>query len=104
MASPRVLKETEQLCLEKAKATELVAALLLEHLPHAASCRVEEKFAVSIAITFERNAHNTELKAKISYSKKYSEVIEAIASPFQQLNIESAIQDEVDKMFGPKPS
>lgn len=104
MASPRVLKETEQLGLEKAKAAELVDALLLEHLPHAASCRVEEKFTVSIGITFERNAHNTELTAKISYSKKFSDVIEAVASPFQQLDIVSAIQEEVDRMFDGEPS
>jgi hypothetical protein len=104
MAAPRVLREDEQLSLEKSKAVELIDELLFEHLQHAAKCRVEEKFAVSIAVTFERNAHSTEVKAKISYSKKYSDLLEGTASPFQQLDLESAIEAEVDAIFGLKPS
>lgn len=95
MATPRVLPEDEQLYLERGKASELIDKLLFEHLQHAAKCRIEEKFAVSIAVSFERNAHSTEVKAKISYSKKYSELLEGTTSPFEQLDIESQLESDL---------
>jgi hypothetical protein len=107
----RVCLEDEQLKFEQEKACDLIRELLATHLFLAAKCRVEEKFAVGFALTFERDAHSTIVKAKISYSKKYSEVIEGTASPYEQLEMSptaeamvSLVEAEVESMFGPRPS
>lgn len=65
--------------LELAKAQELASYLLKEHLVEAGKTGIAGRFAMSLSLTFDRLAGRTAIKAKVAYSRKFTEELEEFA-------------------------
>lgn len=84
----KVLTDSQQLQLEKDKAKNLFAYLIDLHLEPASNCKEAGVYAVSVSLKFERDAFSTKVIGKISYSRKYTDAVEEIASATEQLEVE----------------
>jgi hypothetical protein len=64
---------------EKDKALESLEYLLNEHFDRASETSIAGKFAIGFSLTFDRMAGRTSIKAKVSYSRKFTDELEAFA-------------------------
>jgi len=72
----------DQLGLEQKelnKAQELANYLLQEHLEQAGKTSIAGRFSISLSLTFERLAGRTSIKAKVAYSRKFTDELEGFA-------------------------
>ena len=69
---------------EKGKALESLKYLFEEHFVRASETSIAGKFALGFSLTFERLAGRTSIKAKVSYSRKFTDELEAFAQLGQQ--------------------
>jgi hypothetical protein len=69
---------------EKAKALEVFKQLLEAHFDRAVETKADEVFKISFALTFERAFTHTDVKAKVSYSRKYTDEDTRFARSAQQ--------------------
>jgi hypothetical protein len=69
---------------EKAKALESLQYLLIEHFDRASETSIAGKFALGFSLTFDRLCGRTSIKAKVSYSRKFTDEVEAFAQLAQQ--------------------
>lgn len=77
---------------EHMKAQESLAYLLREHFQKASDTSIAGKFTLGFSLTFERLAGRTSIKAKVSYSRKFTDEVEA----FAQLHEQGSLLEEVD--------
>jgi hypothetical protein len=78
---------------ELAKAQELASYLLKEHLAEAGKTSIAGKFSISLSLTFDRLAGRTSIKAKVAYSRKYTDELEGFAQHNQGDLFESMGED-----------
>ncbi len=78
------VEEQELRETEKAKAMELFEQLLEAHFDRAVQTKADEVFKISFALTFERAFTHTDVKAKVSYSRKYTDEDTRFARSSQQ--------------------
>jgi len=64
---------------ELTKAQELANYLLKEHLEQAGKTSIAGRFSISLSLTFDRLAGRTSIKAKVSYSRKFTDELEGFA-------------------------
>jgi hypothetical protein len=69
---------------ELAKAQELASYMLKEHLAEAAKTSIAGRFTMGLSLTFDRLAGRTSIKAKVAYSRKYTDELEGFAQHQQQ--------------------
>jgi hypothetical protein len=71
---------------EMDKALESLQYLLKEHFDRASETSIAGKFALGFSLTFDRLAGRTSIKAKVSYSysRKFTDEVEAFAQLGQQ--------------------
>jgi hypothetical protein len=69
---------------EMDKALESLQYLLKEHFGRASETSIAGKFALGFSLTFDRLAGRTSIKAKVSYSRKFTDEVEAFAQLGQQ--------------------
>ncbi len=77
---------------EKAKALESLTYLLKEHFEKASQTSIAGKFALGFSLVFDRLAGRTSIKAKVSYSHRFTDEVEA----FAQLHEQSELFDHGD--------
>jgi hypothetical protein len=58
---------------ELTKAQELASYLLKQHLAEAGKTSIAGRFSTSLSLTFDRLAGRTSIKAKVAYSRKYTD-------------------------------
>jgi hypothetical protein len=58
---------------ELTKAQELASYLLKQHLAEAGKTSIAGRFSISLSLTFDRLAGRTSIKAKVAYSRKYTD-------------------------------
>jgi len=76
----------DQLALEQkelTKAQELANYLLKEHLVEAGKTSIAGRFTMGLSLTFDRQASRTSIKAKVAYSRKFTEELEGFAQHHQ---------------------
>ena len=64
---------------ELTKAQELASYLLKEHLVEAGKTSIAGRFTMGLSLTFDRLAGRTSIKAKVSYSRKFTDELEGFA-------------------------
>jgi hypothetical protein len=64
---------------ELAKAQELTNYLLKEHLTEAAKTSIAGRFTIGLSLTIDRLAGRTSIKAKVAYSRKFTDGLEGFA-------------------------
>jgi hypothetical protein len=64
---------------ELAKAQELTNYLLKEHLAEAGRTSIAGRFTMGISLCFDRLAGRTSIKAKVAYSRKFTDELEGFA-------------------------
>ena len=64
---------------ELAKAQELTDYLLKEHLTEAAKTSIAGRFTIGLSLTIDRLAGRTSIKAKVAYSRKFTDELEGFA-------------------------
>jgi hypothetical protein len=64
---------------ELAKAQELTSYMIKEHLAEAAKTGIAGRFTMGLSLTFDRLAGRTSIKAKVAYSRKFTEELEGFA-------------------------
>jgi hypothetical protein len=64
---------------ELTKAQELTSYLLEQHLAEAGKTSIAGKFSISLSLTFDRLAGRTFIKAKVAYSRKFTDELEGFA-------------------------
>lgn len=72
----------DQLDLEQrelSKAQELASYLIKEHLAEAGKTSVAGRFTMGLSLTFDRLAGRTSIKAKVAYSRKFTDELEGFA-------------------------
>ena len=87
----------DQIALEQkelAKAQELANYLLKEHLEQAGKTSIAGRFSISLSLTFDRLAGRTSIKAKVAYSRKFTDELEGFAQHNQGDLFESLGEDE----------
>lgn len=77
---------------EVEKAQESLVYLLKEHFKRASDISVLGKFTLGFSLTFDRLPGRTSIKAKVSYSRKFTDEVEA----FAQLHEQGSLLEEVD--------
>jgi len=86
----------DQLGLERrelAKAQELASYLLKEHLAEAARTSIAGRFTMGLSLTFDRLAGRTSIKAKVAYSRKFTDELEGFAQ-YQQGGLFENLEDD----------
>jgi hypothetical protein len=61
------------------KAQELTSYMLKEHLAEAAKTSIAGRFTMGLSLTFDRLAGRTSIKAKVAYSRKFTDELEGFA-------------------------
>ena len=79
---------------ELAKAQELTSYLLKEHLEQASKTSIAGRFTIGLSLTFDRLAGRTSIKAKVAYSRRFTEELEGFAQHGQGDLFESRGEDE----------
>jgi hypothetical protein len=69
---------------EKDKALESLTYLLEEHFEKASQTSIAGKFALGFSLVFDRLAGRTSIKAKVSYSRRFTDEVEAFAQLHEQ--------------------
>lgn len=64
---------------ELAKAKELTDYLLENHLAEAAKTSIAGRFTIGLSLTIDRLAGRTSIKAKVAYSRKFTDELEGFA-------------------------
>jgi hypothetical protein len=64
---------------ELTKAQELTSYMLNQHLAEAAKTSVAGRFTMGISLCFDRLAGRTSIKAKVAYSRKFTDELEGFA-------------------------
>lgn len=64
---------------ELAKAQELTNYLLKEHLAEAAKTSIAGRFTIGLSLTIDRLAGRTSIKAKVAYSRRFTDELEGFA-------------------------
>lgn len=72
---------------EKDKALESLTYLLEEHFVKASQTSLAGKFALSFSLVFDRLAGRTSIKAKIAYSRKFTDEMEVFAQAVEQVSL-----------------
>ena len=68
---------------ELTKAQELTSYMLKEHLAEAAKTSIAGRFTMGLSLTFDRLAGRTSIKAKVAYSRKFTDELEGFAQHWQ---------------------
>lgn len=79
---------------ELAKAQELTNYLLQEHLTKAAKTSIAGRFTIGLSLNIDRLAGRTAIRAKVTYSRKFSEELEGFAQHGQGDLFEDLGEDE----------
>lgn len=74
-----VFNQLDNEARELAKAQELTNYLLKEHLAEAAKTSIAGRFAIGLSLTIDRLAGRTSIKAKVAYSRKFTDELEGFA-------------------------
>jgi hypothetical protein len=64
---------------ELTKAQELTSYMLKEHLAEAAKTSIAGRFTMGLSLVFDRLAGRTSIKAKVAYSRKFTDELEGFA-------------------------
>lgn len=73
------LDQSDNEARELAKAQELTNYLLKEHLAEAANTSIAGQFTIGLSLTIDRLAGRTSIKAKVAYSRKFTDELEGFA-------------------------
>ena len=87
----------DQMALEEkelAKAQELTNYLLKEHLAVAALTSITGRYTIGLSLTIDRLAGRTSIKAKVAYSRRFTDELEGFAQHGQGDLFESRGEDE----------
>jgi hypothetical protein len=87
----------DQLDLEQrelTKAQELTSYLLAQHLAEAGKTSIANRFAIGLSLTFDRLAGRTSIKAKVAYSRKFTDELVEFAQHSQGELFESLGEGE----------
>jgi uncharacterized coiled-coil protein SlyX len=79
---------------ELTKAQELMSYMLKEHLAEAAKTSIAGRFTMGLSLTFDRLAGRTSIKAKVAYSRKFTDELEGFAQ-HQQGNLFDNLEGDV---------
>ncbi|GDX76266.1 hypothetical protein LBMAG41_13420 [Cyanobium sp.] len=77
---------------ELTKAQELTSYMLKEHLAEAAKTSIAGRFTMGLSLTFDRLPGRTSIKAKVGYSRKFSDELEGFAQ-HQQGDLFDSVED-----------
>jgi len=78
---------------ELTKAQELTSYMLKEHLAEAAKTSIAGRFTMGLSLTFDRLAGRTSIKAKVAYSRKFTDELEGFAQ-HQQGDLFDNLEDD----------
>jgi hypothetical protein len=79
---------------ELTKAQELTSYMLKEHLAEAAKTGIAGRFAMGLSLTFDRLAGRTCIRAKVAYSRKFTDELEGFAQHQQGDLFDNLGEDE----------
>jgi hypothetical protein len=79
---------------ELLKAQELASYLLKGHLAEAGKTSIAGRFTMGLSLTFDRLAGRTSIKAKVAYSRKFTDGLEGFAQHGQGDLFDSLGDDE----------
>ncbi len=64
---------------ELTKAQELTSYMLKEHLAEAAKTSIAGRFTMGLSLTFDRLSGRKSIKAKVAYSRRFTDELEGFA-------------------------